>query len=42
VQFLDHFLNDFLYKNVHFLYENLKIFSLKNLNDFPYDFLNDS
>jgi len=42
-QFLDDFLNDFcddfLYENLNFPYK--KIFYMKNLNDFFYDFLND-
>jgi len=34
------FLDDFLYENLTFPYK--KIFFMKNLNDFLYDFLNDS
>jgi len=47
-QFINDILYDVLYKNLNFLYENLN-FSMKildflheNLNDFLYDFLNNS
>jgi len=46
-QFLNGFLNDFLYATLDFLHENIDLlyenlsFSLKNLNDFLYYFLTD-